>query len=337
MFLYTFLIPYSYVGLRNMVFLHKVDQVSITILVDNYTDILLASSENVQRPPIINERKNSLLIPIAEHGFASLVEIKYDNRSKTSRFLFDAGVSPDGLITNAKILGINIADIDSIVLSHGHADHYTGLMKVLQHISRQIPLYAHADAFSKRWLILPDDSKFSSMLDESDLRKHGAVIFKNDGITVLPDKNNPRLLITGQIPRVTNFEKGFPFQYKESPETGQIVHDPLINDDQALIANVKDRGLIILTACGHAGVINTIEYAKKITSIGKVYAILGGFHLSGKIYENIIDPTLHEIVRLKPRFIVPCHCTGWKAVNKIIQLMPDSFIQSSVGSKFIFS
>ena len=337
MFLYTFLIPYSYVGLRNMVFLHKVDQVSITILVDNYTDILLASSENVQRPPIINERKNSLLIPIAEHGFASLVEIKYDNRSKTSRFLFDAGVSPDGLITNAKILGINIADIDSIVLSHGHADHYTGLMKVLQHISRQIPLYAHADAFSKRWLILPDDSKFSSMLDESDLRKHGAVIFKNDGITDLPDKNNPRLLITGQIPRVTNFEKGFPFQYKESPETGQIVHDPLINDDQALIANVKDRGLIILTACGHAGVINTIEYAKKITSIGKVYAILGGFHLSGKIYENIIDPTLHEIVRLKPRFIVPCHCTGWKAVNKIIQLMPDSFIQSSVGSKFIFS
>jgi 7,8-dihydropterin-6-yl-methyl-4-(beta-D-ribofuranosyl)aminobenzene 5'-phosphate synthase len=320
-----------------MVFLHKVDQVSITILVDNYTDILLASSENVQRPPIINERKNSLLIPIAEHGFASLVEIKYDNRSKTSRFLFDAGVSPDGLITNAKILGINIADIDSIVLSHGHADHYTGLMKVLQHISRQIPLYAHADAFSKRWLILPDDSKFSSMLDESDLRKHGAVIFKNDGITVLPDKNNPRLLITGQIPRVTNFEKGFPFQYKESPETGQIVHDPLINDDQALIANVKDRGLIILTACGHAGVINTIEYAKKITSIGKVYAILGGFHLSGKIYENIIDPTLHELVRLKPRFIVPCHCTGWKAVNKIIQLMPDSFIQSSVGSKFIFS
>jgi 7,8-dihydropterin-6-yl-methyl-4-(beta-D-ribofuranosyl)aminobenzene 5'-phosphate synthase len=320
-----------------MMLLHKVDQVSITILVDNYTDILLASSENVQRPPIINKRKNGLLIPIAEHGFSSLVEIKYDNSSKISKFLFDAGVSPDGLITNATILGINIADIDSIVLSHGHADHYTGLIKLLQHISRQIPLYAHPDAFSKRWLILPDDLRVSSMLNEDDLERHGAVIFTNDGITTLPDKNNPRLLITGQIPRVTSFEKGFPFQYKELPETGEIVHDPLINDDQALVANIKDRGLVILTACGHAGVINTVEYAKKITGIENVYAILGGFHLSGKIYENIIDPTLRELVRFKPRFVIPCHCTGWKAVNKIIQLMPDSFIQSSVGSKFIFS
>ena len=320
-----------------MILLDKIDQVSITILVDNYTDILLASSENVQRPSIINKKENSLLIPIAEHGFASLVEIKYDNSTKTSKFLFDAGVSPDGLITNARILGINVADIDGIVLSHGHADHYTGLIKLLQHISRQIPLYAHPDAFSKRWLILPDDSRISSMLNEDDLEKYGAVISKNDGITILPNNNNPRLLITGQIPRVTSFEKGFPFQYKESPETGEIIHDPLINDDQALIANVKDRGLVILTACGHAGVINTIEYAKKITGIENVYAILGGFHRSGKIYENIIDRALYELVRLKPRFIVPCHCTGWKAINKIIHLMPDSFIQTSVGSKFIFS
>lgn len=319
-----------------MVLLDKVDQVSITILVDNYTDILLASSDNVQRPPIINKKNNGLLIPIAEHGFASLIEIKYTNSSKTNKFLFDAGVSPEGLLFNAKILGVDVADIDSIILSHGHADHYTGLMKVLQHISRQIPLYAHPDAFLKRWLILPDDSRVSSMLNEDDLKKYGAVIYKNNGVTVLPDKNNPRLLMTGQIPRVTNFEKGFPFQYKESPETGEIVHDPLICDDQALIANVKDRGLVILTACGHAGVINTIKYAKKITGIENVYAIIGGFHLSGKIYEDIIDPTLDELAKLDARFIVPCHCTGWKAINKIIQSVPDSFIQSSVGSKFLF-
>jgi 7,8-dihydropterin-6-yl-methyl-4-(beta-D-ribofuranosyl)aminobenzene 5'-phosphate synthase len=322
--------------MKNMVRLDKVDQVSITILVDNYTDILLASSDNVQRPPIINKKDNALLIPVAEHGFASLIEIKYDNSSKTSKFLFDAGVSPEGLLFNAKILGVNLAEIDSIILSHGHADHYTGLMKLLQYISRPIPLYAHPDAFLKRWLILPDDSRVSSTLNEDDLKKYGAVIYKNNEVTALPDKSNPRLLITGQIPRVTNFEKGFPFQYKESPETGEIVHDPLIYDDQALIANVKDRGLVILTACGHAGVINTIKYAKKITGIENVYAIIGGFHLSGKIYEDIIDPTLDELVKVDARFIVPCHCTGWKAINKIIQSVPDSFIQSSVGSKFLF-
>ena len=93
---------------------------------------------------------------------------------------------------------------------------------------------------------------------------------------------------------------------------------------------------MILTACSHAVVINTIKYTKKITGIDNVYAIIGGFHLSGKIYEDIIDPTLDELVKLNARFIVPCHCTGWRAVNKIIQLVPDSFIQSSVGSKFLF-
>jgi 7,8-dihydropterin-6-yl-methyl-4-(beta-D-ribofuranosyl)aminobenzene 5'-phosphate synthase len=228
-----------------LAFLDKVNAVSITILVDNYTDILLASSDNVQRPPIINKNDKGLLIPRAEQGFASLVEIKYDNSSKTSKFLFEAGVSPDGLLTNANILGLNVADIDGILLSHGPADNYAGLMKVLQHISRQIPLYAHPDAFLKRWLILSDDLRVTSMLNEEDLKKHGAVIYKSIGVTALPDKNNSRLLMTGQIPRVTNFEKGFPFQYKESPETGEIIHDPLIWDDQALIANVKERGLVI--------------------------------------------------------------------------------------------
>lgn len=110
----------------------------------------------------------------------------------------------------------------------------------------------------------------------------------------------------------------------------------MIYDDQALIANVKDKGLVILTACGHAGVINTIKYAKKITGIDNIYSIIGGFHLSGKIYEDIIDPTLDELVKLDARFIVPCHCTGWKATNKIIQSVPNSFIQSNVGSKFLF-
>lgn len=108
-----------------MVLLNKVDQVSITILVDNYTITLLASSDNVQRPPITNKKNKGLIIPIAEQGFASLIEIKYTNSSRTNKFLFDAGVSPEGLLFNAKILGVDLAYIDSIIVSHGNADHYT--------------------------------------------------------------------------------------------------------------------------------------------------------------------------------------------------------------------
>ena len=114
--------------------------------------------------------------------------------------------------------------------------------------------------------------------------------------------------------------------------------DPLIKDDQAIVANIRDKGLVIVTGCGQAGVINTINYAKKITGVDKIYAIIGGFHLpaDGGIYEEAIGPTLKELQKADPEYIVPCHCTGWKATNKIIDLMPEKFIQSGVGTVFTF-
>jgi 7,8-dihydropterin-6-yl-methyl-4-(beta-D-ribofuranosyl)aminobenzene 5'-phosphate synthase len=148
------------------------------------------------------------------------------------------------------------------------------------------------------------------------------------------------IAITGEIPRETSFEKGFPFQYAEDPDNeNKLVPDPLIKDDQAIVVNVSDKGLVILTGCGHAGVINTINYAKKITGINKIHAILGGFHLpaDGGIYEAAIEPTLKELQRAHPEYLVPCHCTGWKATSRIIETMPEKFIQSTVGTTFEFS
>jgi 7,8-dihydropterin-6-yl-methyl-4-(beta-D-ribofuranosyl)aminobenzene 5'-phosphate synthase len=319
--------------------LQQVEEVKITILMDNYTDILLSNTANVQRPPIINKNSDGLLTPIAEHGFSALIELKYlkGNDIEKDLFLFDTGVTPKGVLNNLDTLSISIEHLNGIILSHGHIDHYNGLLKILEHISKPVSVYAHPDAFFKRWTILPSGLKAFTLLDEENLRKHGAIINKNTGITLLPiSDNNPRMLITGQIPRLTNFERGFPFQYKEHEETGELVHDPFIYDDQALVVVVKDKGLVVITACGHAGVINTIDYAKKITGIREVYAILGGFHLSGEIYEPVIGVTIQELMKVKAKFIVPCHCTGWKAVNQIIKFMPESFIQSSVGSTFKF-
>jgi 7,8-dihydropterin-6-yl-methyl-4-(beta-D-ribofuranosyl)aminobenzene 5'-phosphate synthase len=106
------------------------------------------------------------------------------------------------------------------------------------------------------------------------------------------------LAITGEIPRETSFEKGFPFQYAEDLDNeNKLVPDPLIKDDQAILVNVSDKGLVILTGCGHAGVVNTINYAKKITGINRIHAVIGGFHLpaDGGIYEAAIESTLKEL------------------------------------------
>ena len=118
----------------------------------------------------------------------------------------------------------------------------------------------------------------------------------------------------------------------------ETIFDEIISSDYIQVVNVSDKGLVILPGCGHAGVINTINYAKKITGISRIYAIVGGFHLpaDGGIYEAAIEPTLKELRKADPDFLVPCHCTGWKAINRIIETMPEKFIQSSVGTTFQF-
>ena len=144
-----------------------------------------------------------------------------------------------------------------------------------------------------------------------------------------------RVLVTGEIPRTNSFEKGFPNHYSEVKE-GKMEADLWIKDDQAIILTVKDKGLVIITGCGHAGIINTLNYAKELTGEDKIYSLLGGMHLSGGLFESIIPRTVDELERLKPKFVVPCHCSGLKAMTEIAKKMPEAFMQNSVGTNYIF-
>ncbi|HZD83736.1 MAG TPA: MBL fold metallo-hydrolase [Nitrososphaeraceae archaeon] len=314
--------------------LKKIDHLSITLLMDNFTDRLLPSCLHAKRPPMIKEER-FLPAPIAEHGFSAIIEIQYDV-DKINRFLFDTGVSNNGIIFNADLLEIDLKNIDAIILSHGHLDHFTGIVSTLQRIAKPIDVIVHPDAFQRRWLIFPDGTKaMMPVLDEKELEDHGAIIHKHEYSSFLPTED-PHLLITGEIPRETSFEKGFPLQYSEIPDKKEFTHDPLIKDDQAIVANIEGKGLVVITGCGHAGIVNTLNYAKKLSDTNKIHAILGGFHLTGSIYEQAIEPTITELQSANPDYIIPCHCTGWKATNRIIQIMSEKFIQTSVGTSFSF-
>jgi 7,8-dihydropterin-6-yl-methyl-4-(beta-D-ribofuranosyl)aminobenzene 5'-phosphate synthase len=329
--------------------LQEIENAKITILVDNITDRLLPSTSIVKRPPMISNQTISKS-PIAEHGFSALLEISYvhENATKSNKFLFDTGVSKDGIVYNSDVLGINLRDIETIVLSHGHFDHISGLISVLRRLKKSVEIIVHSQAFLRRWLVYPNGNKARmDSLNEVDINQARGIIREEDNISFLPrnenmpsnkrtDHPNNRVMISGEIPRVTKFEKGFSLQYKEKDNENDLIPDPLVCDDQALIMNVRNKGLIILTGCGHAGIINTIEFAKKVTGVERIYCVIGGFHLSGQDYEDSIPLTLAELTRVDPHYIVPCHCTGWKATNKIINMMPEKFIQSSVGSTFLF-
>jgi 7,8-dihydropterin-6-yl-methyl-4-(beta-D-ribofuranosyl)aminobenzene 5'-phosphate synthase len=328
-----------------------VKAVSITILMDNCTDFLLTGSLHARRPPLIINEKYNLPAPVAEHGFSALISTFTKNNKNIDTFLFDAGVSENGVIHNADLLGTRFDQIDGIILSHGHFDHFTGLINVLKRISSKrsstVDIFSHPDAFLRRWEIYPDGIRARlPFLDEEQLKELGATIHKNSGVRLLPTDVSSSLLITGEIPRNISFEKGFPFQYAENPDGKRngdeknldLFPDPLVKDDQAIVVNVRNKGLVVITGCGHAGIINTVNYAKKVTGIDKVYAVVGGFHLpaDGGIFEKAIDSTLKELQKIDPKYIVPCHCTGWKATNKIIDLMPNKFIQSAVCTTFTF-
>jgi 7,8-dihydropterin-6-yl-methyl-4-(beta-D-ribofuranosyl)aminobenzene 5'-phosphate synthase len=336
--------------------IQEIDQISITILMDNYTDLLLTNSTHATRAPLIMNQKFKLPPPIAEHGFSALVNIiKYDQykqeknsadnstKSNNNLFLFDTGVSENGVIHNSDVFGIDLDQIEGIILSHGHFDHFTGLTNIIRKISPRraaaVNLFVHPDAFLKRWIVFPDGKRVKMpLLDEMHLMKIGLRVHRNTGVVLLPNENSPLLLLTGEIPRDTSFEKGFPFQYVEN-DNESLTPDPLVKDDQALVANIRNKGLVILTACGHSGIINTINYAKKITGINQIHAVVGGFHLpaDGGIHEQGIEPTLKELKKADPQYIVPCHCTGWKATNRIIEIFPEKFIQTGVGTTFNFN
>ena len=329
--------------------LQEIENAKITILVDNITDRLLPSTSMVKRPPLISNQMISKS-PIAEHGFSALLEISYvhENTTRSNKFLFDTGVSKDGIVYNSDVLGVNLRDIETIVLSHGHFDHISGLISILRRLKKSVEIIVHSEAFLRRWLVYPNGNKARmDFLNEGEINQAGGIIRKVDKISFLPrnenrlsnkrtDHPNNRVMISGEIPRVTKFEKGFSLQYKEKDNENDLIPDPLVCDDQALIMNVRNKGLIILTGCGHAGIINTIKFAKKVTGIERIHCVIGGFHLSGQDYEDSISLTLAELTKVDPHYIVPCHCTGWKATNKIIDMMPEKFIQSSVGSTFLF-
>lgn len=311
--------------------LGQVDKVEITCLVDNNVDILLPNTRVANRPMLSSNWYETPLM--AEHGFCAALTI-HDGDTKL-RLLLDSGLDPITAAHNADVLGFDLSYCESVISSHGHIDHAGGLLNLRNKMNQElkIPLIIHEDAFRGRIVKFHDGRTINlPPPDRSLLVQAGYDIIEKESHSLWADD---KILVTGEIPRTNNFEKGFPNHYSEV-DNGKLEADPLIKDDQAIILNVKNKGLVIVTGCGHAGIINTLNYAKELTGEDSIYAVLGGMHLSGGLFEPIIPRTIEELEKLRPRFIVPCHCSGLKAITEIARKMSDAFIQNSVGTTYVF-
>jgi 7,8-dihydropterin-6-yl-methyl-4-(beta-D-ribofuranosyl)aminobenzene 5'-phosphate synthase len=269
-------------------------------------------------------------VPVAEHGFSMLIRVF--NEGKSNSILFDTGSSPNGILENAKRMGLDLSEVECIVLSHGHYDHFGGLLSAVKAVNRvNLPIIGHENMFKLRGTKRPNGEvrKHTKFPKEAQLSPAQIVQTKQPSLIA-----GGMVCITGEIPRKTDYEKGFAQHMVFVNSSWQP--DPWIIDDRALAISIKGKGLLVLSGCAHAGIINTVSYAQQITGIKHVYAVMGGFHLAGKEFESRIEQTVEELQRINPKLIAPSHCTGWRAMCAIAKTLPEAFVWNSVGNLYRF-
>jgi 7,8-dihydropterin-6-yl-methyl-4-(beta-D-ribofuranosyl)aminobenzene 5'-phosphate synthase len=306
--------------------LREADEVQITVLIDNYTDwLLIESCETVKRPTVPPGK--TLL---AEHGLSLLVRVRGD--SEEHLLIMDAGVSRVALPHNIAALDLDIGRVEDIVLSHGHIDHFGALLDLPAVIGESPRVTLHPDAFLERRINIPDlgiTTEFPR-LDEGALAKAGAELNLQRAPAFLA---SGLALALGEIDRVTDFEEGFPWVEAKIDGTWQV--DPF-RDDQGLVIALKNKGIVVIGGCSHSGIINIVRHALKVTGADSVEAVLGGFHLTGSLFEPVIGPTIDAMRDLAPRYVIPMHCTGWNATTEFARRMPQQFILNTVGTTYAF-
>jgi 7,8-dihydropterin-6-yl-methyl-4-(beta-D-ribofuranosyl)aminobenzene 5'-phosphate synthase len=316
-------------------------EVEITVLVDNRADLLVNSTDTVKRftdKPLLGE-----------HGFAALIDLK----AAGVRILWDAGISQIVLLENARRMEIDLATVDKIALSHGHGDHYASMTSVIQQIAKRpeprewpedapleeirawaqvprVPLIAHPAAFRERWRIAKDGKKRGPhLVPRAEWEAAGAEIILSAG----PHQLGPGCWTTGTVPRRSFEQAGTPssMAYRRGDEFPR----DYLDDDQSIVINLEGKGLVVLTGCAHSGVVNTVRFARELSGVDQVLAILGGFHLA-PARDDEIDRTIDEIIRLGPKVVVPSHCTGFKAIARFADRMPGAFVLGVVGTRYLF-
>ena len=312
--------------------LNAVDKVEILTLQDNYIEMTAMDNSVVivrAMPLKDGEIRASIL---AEHGFSALV--KTTTSGGTHTLLFDFGFSENGAAQNAATLGVDMTEVEAVALSHGHSDHTGGMEKLTALIGKSdIPFVVHPSAFkSPRYLKLGEEFKISfPKLTREMVRQAGLSVVESEKPYPLLDNT---ILFLGEIPRSTDFEKGWPLPHCQ--KDGKEVWDA-IEDDTSIVMNLKDKGLVIVSGCAHAGIVNTVRHAIDVTGIDKIHAVMGGFHLSGPFFEPIIDRTTQELRKLHSAYLIPTHCTGRKAIMAMEKEMPEQFILNMAGTKLTFA
>jgi 7,8-dihydropterin-6-yl-methyl-4-(beta-D-ribofuranosyl)aminobenzene 5'-phosphate synthase len=327
-----------------------VDKLTVNVLVDSSHDLFFkpgqAHGVSIQPGPRPQDFRQTL-----HNQWGLSLFLESQRGSELRSMMLDYGYSPDALLNNINILKVDPSRVTALIVSHGHFDHWGGLMGFLDKYRDKLPadikLYAGGeDNFCHR--VQPaGNGQFNDFgtLDRRDLTKHRVTTVLCETPTVIEG----HAFTTGKIKRAS-IEKVLPntfvefkiqdglgcdaTHYTPAELQGKIVPDEHIHE-HATCFNVKDKGLVVISSCGHVGIVNSVRQAQDVSGVQKVHAIVGGFHL-GPAPKDYLDKVVAEIKKLEPDVVIPMHCSGNNFIQATREQMPDQLIVTTTGSRITF-
>ena len=329
-----------------MLAIQEVDAVEVHILVDNVTDNLSSVPAFVETEIAALDRRRNYAYALAgsclccaAHGLSCLITTTKGSVRRT--LLFDTGPEDRVFEQNVSRLAADLSPVEAIVLSHGHWDHGGAMLRALQLVRDRnggsaVAYYAHPDMFRQRASKLANGAMrlMENVPSIDALTAHGARVINTTDPQLLLDGT---AYVSGEIPRVTAFETGLPGQHRRTLDGKGWELDELIMDERFVAVHVKGRGLVVFSACSHAGIVNVLTCAAGSFPGIPVFAVLGGLHLSGT-NERIIPQTIESMRRFELSVIAAGHCTGWRAMTALANAFTDAKLAPlAVGKRYAFS
>lgn len=324
--------------------LRPVDALEVLVLVDNVTDAL-----STVGPGAVNETAQLLAAGMTEmsgeakccahHGLSLVLAARV---GEDTRFmLFDAGPEAYTVTRNGARLGVPFGRIEAVALSHGHWDHGGGLVEAVRSIhaangGRRVPVHLNEGQLVRRANTLPGGGylPFKDVPKPEELAQAGADVVVAPEARLLVDGH---FYLSGEVPRVTPYELGFPGHMKRSADGQSWEPDPWLMDERYLAVNVRGKGIVVFSMCSHAGVVNVLTDARNAFAGTNLHAVIGGFHLAGPTVEKAIPETIMGLMGFGLARIIPAHCTGWRAFTALARACDESVLMpSAVGRKFVF-